>query len=410
MYEEFFGLKEPPFRLPPDPEYLFLSHEHRLALVHLQYGLQQHAGFIVITGEIGTGKTTLIKSLIKDMSSDIVVASIFNTTVGPDLFINLVLDDFEIPYSGNDLHTVRLEKLNAFLIDSFASGRTVALIVDEAQNLSLETLEEIRLMSNLQTEKDYLIHIFLVGQPELKLKLAHPSLRQLAQRIAVHYHINPLSQQETTAYIAHRLEMSGAEDIGDFFAPDALEEIYRHAKGIPRLVNLLCDACLVNAFADQVRPVDRRCVDDTVKGDGAGNFWQIAAPEAVMIPEDAGCKTDLGFSSSPDANFFSGMNAMEERISELERSVQLLTGMVNEKMLQEPSQTGRIAESRETLMLLLEKEQKKVLRLVADRVKLLEKIDRLSSQDNDHVVPESDSEAEINEGGFLKRLFAKSHS
>ena len=382
MYEDFFNLKESPFKLPPDPEFLFLSKQHKLALVHLEYGLTHQAGFIVITGEIGTGKTTLIKTLLRRITHDTIVASIFNTTVGPDEFLNLILDDFELPWNESDTHTLKLEKLKAFLLETYSAGKKAVLIVDEAQNLSMDTLEEIRLLSNIQTTKDYLVHIFLVGQPELKQKLTHPSLRQLAQRISVHYHIDPMSKEETGGYISHRLKISGVNNSESCFSMEAIEEIYSLTKGFPRLINLLCDACLVNAFADQIKPVTRRIVQDTVKGDGAGNFWAIASTEATQAPvtdqsrEPISPSAALSHSEAENNHII----ALSKRISELEKTVQILSRLVNERLTDNAPEKIKELESRKTLLYLLEREQKKVVTLAVERKRLQEKIAALNNQ------------------------------
>ncbi len=376
MYEKFFNLKECPFRLPPDPEYLFLSNQHKLALVHLEYGLTHQAGFIVITGEIGTGKTTLLKTMLRRIGNDTLAASIFNTTVGPDEFLNLILDDFELGWADTDTHTLKLEKLKTFLIDAYTAGKKTVLIVDEAQNLGMDTLEEIRLLSNIQTTKDYLIHIFLVGQPELKQKLTHPSLRQLAQRISVHYHINPLSHEETNEYIKHRLKISGAAHVETCFSPEALEEIYSRTKGFPRLINLLCDACLVNAFADQTKPVTRDIVLSTVKGDGAGNFWQIAATREFDNTAGTGTEeADVPPAAGPAADY--RLNPLEKRISELEKTVQVISRLVSEKMMDTEPEKIKNIETRKILSQLLDREQKKVVALALENKKLREKINEL---------------------------------
>ena len=380
MYEDFFNLKACPFKLPPDPEFLFLSNQHKLALVHLEYGLTHQAGFIVITGEIGTGKTTLIKTLLKRIGRDTVVASIFNTTVGPDEFLNLILDDFELPWDESDNHTLKLEKLKEFLLKTYTAGRKAVLIVDEAQNLSMDTLEEIRLLSNIQTTKDYLVHIFLVGQPELKQKLTHPSLRQLAQRISVHYHIDPLPKDETLKYIRHRLKISGAYNIETCFSKEALEEIYTLTKGFPRLINLLCDACLVNAFADQVKPVTGRIVRDTVKGDGAGNFWEIASTQVrPALPSENPLQAVQVSNEQPaTAAASQEVASLGKRVTELERTVQVLSRLVNEKLIDSSPEKLKGIETRKTLLYLLEREQKKVLTLALERKQLQKKLKELS--------------------------------
>ncbi len=390
MYESFFKLKECPFKLPPDPEFLFLSQQHKLALVHLEYGLSHQAGFIVITGEIGTGKTTLVKTMLRRMAEDTVVASIFNTTVGAEEFLNLILDDYELPWNENETHTQKLDKLKSFLIDIYTKGKKAVLIVDEAQNLSMETLEEIRLLSNFQTTKDYLVHIFLVGQPELKYKLTHHSLRQLAQRISVHYHINPLTEKETEEYIAHRLKVSGCDDVGSCFSEDALEEIYTQTLGFPRLINLLCDACLVNAFADQVKPVTRSIVTDTIKGDGAGNFWQIASSQS-LAKQPATNRENIGDVPPPKApanqagpamQGFSAdqLSDLQNRVSELEKTVQVLSRLVNERLIDKSHEEIRELASKKILKELLDREQKKVISLAADRKNLQKKLKMLLSK------------------------------
>jgi len=390
MYEDFFKLKACPFKLPPDPEFLFLSNQHKLALVHLEYGLTHQAGFIVITGEIGTGKTTLIKTLLRRIDRDTVVASIFNTTVGPDEFLNLILDDFELSWSESDTHTLKLEKLKEFLLQTYTAGRKAVLIVDEAQNLSMDTLEEIRLLSNIQTTKDYLIHIFLVGQPELKQKLTHPSLRQLAQRISVHYHIDPLPKEDTLKYIEHRISISGVDDVETCFSTGALEEIYKLTRGFPRLINLLCDACLVNAFADQVKPVTRRIVQDTIKGDGAGNFWTIASTQVNSDPVSEQPYQIEQPSPSKHAASGSDHDGMGKRITELERTVQILSRLVNEKLIDSSPEDIKKLESRKTLLYLLEREQKKVISLAMERHKLREKIKALSKDTLEKETQEKD--------------------
>ncbi len=390
MYESFFKLKECPFKLPPDPEFLFLSQQHKLALVHLEYGLSHQAGFIVITGEIGTGKTTLVKTMLRRMTEDTVVASIFNTTVGAEEFLNLILDDYELPWNENETHTQKLDKLKSFLIDIYTKGKKAVLIVDEAQNLSMETLEEIRLLSNFQTTKDYLVHIFLVGQPELKYKLTHHSLRQLAQRISVHYHINPLTEKETEEYIAHRLKVSGCDDVGSCFSEDALEEIYTQTLGFPRLINLLCDACLVNAFADQVKPVTRSIVTDTIKGDGAGNFWQIASSQSLAKQpatnreniEDVPPPKAPANQAGPAMQGFSAdqLSDLQSRVSELEKTVQVLSRLVNERLIDKSHEEIRELASKKILTELLDREQKKVISLAADRKNLQKKLKMLLSK------------------------------
>ena len=385
MYEDFFGLRERPFKLLPDPGYLFLSHQHRLALVHLEYGLLNNAGFVVITGEIGTGKTTLIKTLLQRLDQTILVASIFNTTVGPDEFFSLFLQELEQETAGHS-RAEKIEQLNAFLISCYARGQRVVLIVDEAQNLSLETLEEIRLLSNLQTDKDYLIQIILVGQPELRRKLLHPGLHQLAQRISVHYHLKPLNEVETSAYIRYRLSVSGGKDAEDIFSGEAMEVIYKYTQGTPRLINLLCDACLVHGFADQVQALTASIVEDVIKGDGAGSFWALAST-TVSKSEDTGRHA----ADTPESTGSGGrLGTLEEQVGQIGNGLLALSRLVHEKLLSDevPSRGGE-TEAERQLIKFLEEERAKVRLLEKQCHKHLEQIAELSHTSHEVVSAEN---------------------
>ena len=262
MYEEFYGFSEKPFNIVPDPGFLYLSDKHRTALTYLEYGLMDRIGFVVVTGEIGTGKTTLINRLLKQIGEDVEVAVVFNTNVSSEELLGLILDEFELelPPRGKPGY---LDTLNQFLIKQYAQGKTALLIVDEAQNLSQEALEEIRMLLNLQTDKEPLLQILLVGQPGLRSKLHHPALAQLNQRIAVSYHLAPLSPEETKGYIPHRLKVAGATN-EQLFTPKALERIFHYSGGIPRTINLLCDAALVYGYADQLTTIDESIIEHVV--------------------------------------------------------------------------------------------------------------------------------------------------
>ncbi|MBW1670577.1 MAG: AAA family ATPase [Deltaproteobacteria bacterium] len=374
MYEDFFGLRERPFKLLPDPGYLFLSHQHRLALVHLEYGLLNKAGFVVITGEIGTGKTTLIKTLLQSLDRTTLVASVFNTTVDPDEFTSLVLQELEQEPAGLS-RAEKIEQLNASLISCYARGQRVVLIVDEAQNLSFETLEEIRLFSNLQTDKDYLIQIILVGQPELRNKLSHPSLQQLAQRISVHYHLGPLNEEETVAYIRHRLNVSGGKDAEYIFSKEAMEIIYNYTKGTPRLINLLCDSCMVHGFADQIQPLTAGVVEDVIKGDDAGSFWALAST-AASSSEDTGRHA----ADTPESMGKRGrLETLEKQVRQIVNGLVVLSRLVHERLLSDriPTQGGG-TETEKQLMQFLEEERAKVRLLEEQCKKQLEQIAELS--------------------------------
>jgi len=276
MYLAFYGLQEKPFGVTPDPRFLVLAPSHREALAQLVYGVQEKKGFLVLTGEIGTGKTTLIHTLLRRIDSDTAAAFIFNSTLPFEGLLEYALEDLGVPRAGES-HTQRLMALNAFLIERRRAGLNTVLIVDEAQNLSPHTLEQVRLLSNFETPTDKLLQILLVGQPELGDRLALPALRQLKQRIALRCRIEPLTVEEVAEYVRARLRIAGARDTG-LFTADALSRIARHAGGIPRVVNSLCDHALLIGYADQQRRVDGRIVEEAIRYLDAGE-----APEPRPI-------------------------------------------------------------------------------------------------------------------------------
>jgi general secretion pathway protein A len=247
MYLDLFKLKELPFRLSPDPQFLYLSKQHARAKAYMESTIWFTDGFVVITGEIGAGKTTLIESFLKEIQTDVVVAQINQTQVTAVDFLQAVLVQFGFsPFKMKKAELIAT--LNNFLIEQHGAGRKVLLIVDEAQNLSLRVLEEIRLLSGVETTKEKVLRIILAGQPELNEKLDAPELIQLAQRIRLRFHLSTLSAAEMRAYIEHRLEVAGAGD-RQIFAEDTFSEIYRYSGGVPRLVNTLCDTSMMSAFA-----------------------------------------------------------------------------------------------------------------------------------------------------------------
>ncbi len=265
MYTEFYGFKEKPFNLVPNPSYLYLSNRHENALTFLEYGLTEKVGFVMLTGEIGIGKTTLVRYLLNQIESDMDVAVIFNTNVLSNDLIRLILTEFEIEHDDGISKSKALEALYAFLIEKYAAGRKVLLIIDEAQNLSEEVLEEIRMLSNLQTDEEMLLQIMIVGQPELKHKISDPKLEQFAQRIAVSYHLSAMDLDETRKYIEHRIKKAGGA--AHLFSPGAVDKIFQASSGIPRTINLLCDAALVYGFADE-NEIDLDTVDLVVEDKG----------------------------------------------------------------------------------------------------------------------------------------------
>lgn len=246
MYTAFFELKERPFRLTPDPAFLFLSDTHVEALNHLIYGVNNKEGFILITGEIGAGKTTLCRILLEKLGPDVKTALIFNPVLSEEELLRTMLQDFGVESSASTKKEL-IDDLNAFLLKELEEGRKAVLIIDEAQNLTVPLLEQVRLLSNLETDKEKLVQIILFGQNELKEKLDFPALRQLKQRITVRYELKYLNRTETEKYIYYRLTIAGS-DGRIVFTKSALNKIFRYAKGVPRLINVLVDRCLLTAY------------------------------------------------------------------------------------------------------------------------------------------------------------------
>lgn len=262
MYESFFNLTTKPFDLLPNPEFLFLSRSHKKAATYLDYAVRERAGFILLTGEIGSGKTTIIRDLIKKHHKSIVLSKIFNTRVSSEQLIAMINEDFGLAGTGAD-KTILLRDLNEFLIDQYGKGNKPVLIIDEAQNLASETLEEVRMLSNLETDSAKLLQIILVGQPELVQTLALPGLLQLRQRISFSCHLQPLSLEETGEYILHRLEVAGNRE-ALVFSREATGTIWTHSRGIPRLINMICDFLLLSAFAEGTREISAGLAEEII--------------------------------------------------------------------------------------------------------------------------------------------------
>jgi len=248
MYTRFFGLNEKPFAITPNPRYLYMSERHAEALAHLMYGLNEAGGFIQLTGEVGTGKTTVIRTLLEQLPEHADVALILNPALNPGEFLQAICQELHIALIPTDVGGSKqmIDALNAHLLEKHGKGRRVVVIVDEAQNLGADTLEQVRMLTNLETATHKLLQIILIGQPELREVLARSELRQLAQRITGRYHLAPLSREDTAAYIHHRMKVAGAS--GQIFSDSAISEIHRRSGGVPRLTNIICDRALLGAY------------------------------------------------------------------------------------------------------------------------------------------------------------------
>ncbi len=255
MYVSFFGLIEKPFSITPDPRYLYLSERHAEALAHLLYGINESGGFIQLTGEVGTGKTTVVRTLLSRVPQHADVAVILNPRITPVEFLLTICEELGLGLDEADRHSVKemVDALNRRLLAAHADGRRVIVIVDEAQNLSAEVLEQVRLLTNLETATQKLLQIILIGQPELRELLDRTDLRQLAQRITGRYHLNPLAKPETEQYVSHRLRVAGSS--GEIFTRAALGEVHRVSSGVPRVINVVCDRALLGAYTEDTRKV-----------------------------------------------------------------------------------------------------------------------------------------------------------
>ena len=286
MYTSFFGLAEPPFAITPDPRYLFLSDRHAEALAHLLYGVTHSGGFVQLTGEVGTGKTTVVRSLLAQVPDNADVALILNPRVSPLELVQGICDELRLPVTEPARSSIKqlVDVLNDYLLARHALGRRVVVIIDEAQQLSPEVLEQVRLLTNLETATTKLLQVILIGQPELRELLARTDLRQLAQRVTGRYHLEPLTREETLAYVRHRLKVAGA--ISPLFSPAALHEVHRLARGTPRLINVLCDRALLAAYTQEenrVTPALVRVAASEVHGRRVLPAWAAWTGAAAAV-------------------------------------------------------------------------------------------------------------------------------
>lgn len=289
MYTTYFGLREMPFSITPDPAYLYMSPRHQEALGHLLYGTGQYGGFVQLTGEVGTGKTTVVRALLARKLDSVDVAVVLNPRQNEEEFVASICDELHVKYPKEPTLKTLVDALNAHLLEAHAQGRRTVVVIDEAQNLKPEVLEQVRLLTNLETDKEKLLRIMLVGQPELAGLLARPDLRQLAQRITARYHLTPLERHEAAEYIGHRLRVAGGDP--NLFNARAIGAVHAQARGIPRLINILCDRALLGAYATGQRQVTPEVVQRAAREVGgvpeapAGRrfAWADAALVALIV-------------------------------------------------------------------------------------------------------------------------------
>jgi general secretion pathway protein A len=281
MYKSFFGLKENPFNVNPDPRYLFLTQQIEEALSGLMYGIQTRKGFITLTGEVGTGKTTLVNRLLDWLHlRRTKTAFLFNSRMNTNQLFDFIMAEFDIPCD-NRSKSQQLMKLNHWLLERYRAGETAVLIVDEAQNLTFPVLEEIRLLTNLETSTEKLLQIVLSGQPELEEKLKLPQLRQLRQRITLRCRTMPMTKDQTHSYIQERLRIAGADPQQAVFSPKAIESVHFFSMGIPRVINLLCEHALINSFVDQQKIVEPKVIEDVAREFQLDEVEPLAPPASL---------------------------------------------------------------------------------------------------------------------------------
>lgn len=343
MYKDFFHFNQKPFSLNPDPEFLYLSKSHKKAITYLNYGIKEKVGFILFTGEVGAGKTTIIRTLLKKLDKMITISKVTNTRVSSEQLIAMINEDFGLDVKDKDKITL-ISELNEFLIEQYALENQSVLIIDEAQNLGNDLLEEIRLLSNLETDKEKLLQIILIGQPELREILATPQLKQLRQRISVNCHLLPLSSIETEAYIYHRLHIAGGP--GELhFEKGVMNVIYQFSRGIPRLINILCDFVLLAAFVEKTKEISLDLVKEIVGDLEMNQYWNDHSSVPTSSPSNE--KESSAYDESILNDISSRLSRLEEiienqtlvtddifalyeKIKEIENKIKILASIYNQ--------------------------------------------------------------------------------
>jgi general secretion pathway protein A len=362
MYERFYRLRERPFALTPDPDYLYPSRVHKEALSYLRYGIESHAGFVVITGAIGSGKTTLLQTMMRGLDGQTTVARVMNTLLDPRELLESAMIDLGLDPDGKSKPAM-LKALGEFLVNERAAGRLVLLVIDEAQNLSLPALEEIRMLSNLETEKSKLLQIILIGQPDLRDKLDRPELEQLRQRITVSYHLEPLDADETSHYINHRLALA-AMGTPLVFPRDVTERIFGRSGGVPRLINVIADATLVFGYGEERSEVDQQLVEEVITDlDATGVLGPRSNPNRheSVVPADSAAIASHG--AGP-------MQAAAMRANTVAPAASRPTAE-DQKLARELADREKALQQREADMASRERELAEQRRVLADQYRLL---------------------------------------
>jgi len=380
MYEKYFSLKHKPFELTPNPDFLFRSSTHKKAITYLDYGIKERVGFILLTGEVGSGKTTIIRNLVKNLSDSVNLSRVNNTKVSSEQLISMINEDFGLDVEGKS-KTRLLSELNTFLVEEYSKQIQPILLIDEAQNLSPDLLEEIRLLSNLETDKAKLIQIILVGQPELKTTLMLPELLQLRQRININYHIAPLSVYEIAEYIKHRLTVAGNPDAIEL-QDEILHIIHKFSRGIPRLINILCDFAFLTAFVEGKEKVDIDIIREVSKDLETRDYWNG--------PND---NVDSARNTTKEDDAFSRVAGdLALKVIEIEK--------VTERLFPEiESLKNRLDELENKISGFAGTDQDNQIGMIIDKISNLEQIAAALNEDNSNV-----SNGSINSEPFLEQL------